>query len=38
MEFSNTEAAGILDMPIGTVKSHVLRGREKLKAVLENTQ
>ena len=35
MEFSNTEAADILDMPVGTVKSHVLRGREKLKAVLE---
>lgn len=36
MEFSNTEAAGILAMPIGTVKSHILRGREKLKAVLES--
>ena len=35
MEFSNTEAADILQMPIGTVKSHVLRGREKLKAILE---
>ena len=28
---SNEEAAAILDMPLGTVKSHVLRGREKLK-------
>jgi RNA polymerase sigma-70 factor (ECF subfamily) len=35
MEFSNSEAADILAMPVGTVKSHVLRGREKLKAVLE---
>ncbi len=32
---SHGEAAAILDMPLGTVKSHVLRGREKLKAMLE---
>jgi RNA polymerase sigma-70 factor (ECF subfamily) len=31
---SNTEAAQALDMPLGTVKSHVLRGREKLKVIL----
>ena len=31
---SNTEAASALDMPLGTLKSHVLRGREKLKAIL----
>jgi RNA polymerase sigma-70 factor (ECF subfamily) len=31
---SNTEAADALDMPLGTLKSHVLRGREKLKAIL----
>ena len=31
---SNTEAADALDMPLGTLKSHVLRGREKLKALL----
>ena len=31
---SNTEAAQTLDMPLGTLKSHVLRGREKLKAIL----
>jgi RNA polymerase sigma factor (sigma-70 family) len=31
---SNTEAAQALDMPLGTLKSHVLRGREKLKAIL----
>ncbi len=31
---SNTEAAEALDMPLGTLKSHVLRGREKLKALL----
>ncbi len=31
---SNTEAAEALDMPLGTLKSHVLRGREKLKAIL----
>jgi RNA polymerase sigma-70 factor (ECF subfamily) len=31
---SHGEAAEILSMPLGTVKSHVLRGREKLKAML----
>lgn len=31
---SNTEAADALNMPLGTLKSHVLRGREKLKALL----
>ena len=31
---SNAEAATALDMPLGTLKSHVLRGREKLKAIL----
>jgi RNA polymerase sigma factor (sigma-70 family) len=31
---SNTEAADALDMPLGTLKSHVLRGREKLKTFL----
>jgi RNA polymerase sigma factor (sigma-70 family) len=35
MEFSNGEAADVLNIPVGTVKSHVLRGREKLKALLE---
>ena len=32
---SHGEAAEILDLPLGTVKSHVSRGREKLKALLE---
>jgi RNA polymerase sigma-70 factor (ECF subfamily) len=31
---SNTEAADALNMPLGTLKSHVLRGREKLKTIL----
>lgn len=31
---SNTEAAEALDMPLGTLKSHILRGREKLKSLL----
>ena len=31
---SNTEAATAMDIPLGTLKSHVLRGREKLKAIL----
>jgi RNA polymerase sigma-70 factor (ECF subfamily) len=33
---SHEEAAAILDMPLGTVKSHVLRGREKLRTLLED--
>jgi RNA polymerase sigma-70 factor (ECF subfamily) len=32
---SHGEAAEILNLPLGTLKSHVLRGREKLKALLE---
>ena len=31
---SNDEAAEILEMPVGTVKSHVLRGRRKLADML----
>jgi RNA polymerase sigma-70 factor (ECF subfamily) len=33
---SHGEAAEILSLPLGTIKSHVLRGREKLKAMLES--
>ena len=32
---SHAEAAGILGAPLGTVKSHVLRGRERLRAAME---
>jgi RNA polymerase sigma factor (sigma-70 family) len=32
---SNEEAAAILEMPLGTLKSHVTRGRERLRALLE---
>jgi RNA polymerase sigma-70 factor (ECF subfamily) len=35
-EFSHAEAAEALDLPLGTVKSHVLRGREKLIARLDD--
>jgi RNA polymerase sigma-70 factor (ECF subfamily) len=31
---SNSEAAEAMQIPLGTLKSHVLRGREKLKAIL----
>ncbi len=31
---SNEEAAGILSLPLGTVKSHILRGRAKLQKLL----
>jgi RNA polymerase sigma factor (sigma-70 family) len=34
-EFSHAEAAQALALPLGTVKSHVARGREKLVAALE---
>jgi RNA polymerase sigma-70 factor (ECF subfamily) len=33
--FSHSEAADILKMPLGTVKSHVMRGRERLLRALE---
>jgi RNA polymerase sigma-70 factor (ECF subfamily) len=33
-EFTHAEAAETLAMPLGTVKSHVARGREKLAAAL----
>jgi RNA polymerase sigma-70 factor (ECF subfamily) len=36
-DFSHAEAAQALDMPIGTIKSHVARGRERLRAALERT-
>ena len=34
-DFSHAEAAAILDLPLGTVKSQVQRGRTKLLEVLE---
>lgn len=34
--FSHTEAAEILNLPLGTVKSHVTRGRERLLKALES--
>ena len=33
--FSHAEAAQILGTPLGTVKSHVLRGRERLREAIE---
>jgi RNA polymerase sigma-70 factor (ECF subfamily) len=33
-EFTHAEAADVLDLPLGTVKSHVSRGREKLRALI----
>ena len=33
--FSHAEAASILNLPLGTVKSHVTRGRERLLKALE---
>ncbi|HEY2071433.1 MAG TPA: sigma-70 family RNA polymerase sigma factor [Rhizomicrobium sp.] len=34
LDYSNEEAARLMDMPLGTVKSHIARGREKLRALL----
>jgi len=33
--FSHSETAGILGAALGTVKSHVLRGRERLREAME---
>jgi RNA polymerase sigma-70 factor (ECF subfamily) len=33
--FSHSEAAEILGAALGTVKSHVLRGRERLREAME---
>jgi RNA polymerase sigma-70 factor (ECF subfamily) len=35
--FSHAEAAEIIGAPLGTVKSHVLRGRERLRRVMEKS-
>jgi RNA polymerase sigma factor (sigma-70 family) len=35
-EFTQAEAADALDMPLGTVKSHVQRGRERLEEMLKD--
>jgi RNA polymerase sigma-70 factor (ECF subfamily) len=35
--FSHSEAAGIIGAPLGTVKSHVLRGRERLREAMEKS-
>lgn len=32
--YAHGEAAAILNLPLGTLKSHVLRGREKLRALM----
>ncbi len=31
---SHSEISDIMDMPLGTVKSHILRGKEKLSKIL----
>jgi len=33
-DLTHEEAAYVLGCPVGTVKTHVLRGRQKLKAAL----
>jgi RNA polymerase sigma-70 factor (ECF subfamily) len=34
-EFSHAEAAQVLGLPVGTVKSHVSRGRQRLRGLLD---
>jgi RNA polymerase sigma-70 factor (ECF subfamily) len=36
MGLNHEEAAAALGMPLGTVKSHIARGREKLKTLLQD--
>lgn len=36
--FSHGEAAAVTGMPVGTVKSHVLRGRQKLEELLTSAK
>jgi len=36
LEYTQEEAADTLEMPLGTLKSHVARGREKLRKLLES--
>lgn len=33
--YGHEEAASILNLPLGTLKSHIARGREKIKSLLE---
>ena len=33
-DYSHSEAAGILDLPLGTIKSHIQKGRDKLNRLL----
>jgi RNA polymerase sigma-70 factor, ECF subfamily len=35
---SQTEVAELMDIPLGTVKTHALRAKEKLKAILQPYQ
>ncbi|MDO3381571.1 RNA polymerase sigma factor [Gilvimarinus algae] len=36
--YSNEEAAQLMQIPVGTVKSHVLRAKAKLKSILQDWQ
>ena len=37
-DYTQTEVADLLDWPLGTVKSHIQRGRERLQQVLSDWQ
>lgn len=37
-EMSHEEIAEVLDLPLGTVKSHLTRGKERLKALLSDPE
>jgi RNA polymerase sigma-70 factor (ECF subfamily) len=36
LDYTNEEGAEILAMPLGTLKSHIARGREKLRRILSD--
>ncbi len=36
--FTQNEIAAIMNLPLGTVKSHILRGRDKLKHILSGQE
>lgn len=36
LEFTHEEAAVVLDMPLGSVKTHVMRGKAKLRQLLKD--
>ena len=36
LDFTHEEAAVVLDMPLGTVKTHIARGKARLRELLKD--